>query len=178
MRIKFVIIGLILASECLPAADTLLSPDLGWLISWNPQSGAVTAWHSRILNAQPDGLAWDPANRTLFASSYPARLVELPSTPYNLYKINADTLAVTLAAPITGTASGTVTSLAYDALGKILYGVDTSYGYNPQTFASIVNSTTLYRIDTTTGVASVVTTFPAPGVRSISWDPAREHCTA
>lgn len=171
MRIKFVIIGLILACECLPAADTLLSPDLGWLISWNPQSGAVTAWHSRILNAQPDGLAWDPANRTLFASSYPARLVELPSTPYNLYKINADTLAVTLAAPITGTASGTVTSLAYDALGKILYGVDTSYGYNPQTFASIVNSTTLYRIDTTTGVASVVTTFPAPGVRSITWDP-------
>jgi hypothetical protein len=157
----------LLRSASAAADDTLItiSPD-GWLVSFNPRTGAITEFHNRL---PPDfvvrGTAWHDVDKKIYIAVQPTINGRFaPTTPpfSVLYTLDPETLELTKAADITGI-SQEVSGIAVNPASHTMVAAVTSG----------VGAASLYTIDPRSGLATLLTDLPIRSdnsIRGLSFD--------
>jgi WD40 repeat protein len=124
--------------------------DSGWLVTFDPETGTLLEWHTRVGPGSFRGLTYDPVNGLLYASSQVIK---------DLYSIDPMSLNVQRIGKMN--VPGDVSSLAYDTNAGMLYTAA----------VNVKGKSQLFSVNTKNASTVLIGDLPAPYVSSISFNP-------
>jgi len=129
----------------------------GWLVTFDPGSGIIKEWHTRLPQESFRGLTYDPVHNMLYALAQGSK---------NLYSIDPLSLNVHKIGKVdVGEPGGDVSSLAYNPQSGLLYLAAVNVpGAGAQ-------KSQLFRVDPATAAATLIGDISVTFLNSISFNP-------